>query len=114
MHAHVKEDHAFIVLQGQATFHINTDDNVKVVNKHEGVMLPRGVLYWFQSSAAENLVMLRVAASEEWVKNERSNPYGRDFDGTDGRLGPDGRSLPGNSIENKQVDPIVIPGKFFV
>lgn len=113
MHMHANEDHSFIVLQGQATFRINSDDNIKVVNKNEGVMLPRGVLYWFQSSAAENLVMLRVGASEEWVKHERSNPYRGDFDGTDGRLGSDGLPLPGDSIGNKQVDPIVMPGKFF-
>lgn len=113
MHMHANEDHTFIVLQGQATLHVNTDDNIKVLNRHEGVMLPRGVLYWFQSSAPENLVMLRVGASEAWLKRERSNPYRDNFDGTDGRLGPDGRPLPGDSKENKQVDPIVMPGKVF-
>ncbi len=113
MHTHANEDHAFIVLQGQASFRINRDDNIKVVNRNEGVMLPRGALYWFQSSAAENLVMLRVGASEQWLSNERSNPYRGKFDGTDGRLGRDGKPLPGDSIENKQVDPILIPGKMF-
>ncbi len=113
MHMHANEDHTFVVLQGQASFRINSDDNIKVVNKNEGVMLPRGVLYWFQSSGADNLVMLRVGASEDWVKQERSNPYRGNFDGTDGRLGSNGLPLPGDSIENKQVDPIVMPGKFF-
>src|SRR5688572_1130759 len=45
MHAHANEDHCFVVLQGQATFHLGTEDNVRVVNKYEGVMLPRGAFY---------------------------------------------------------------------
>jgi mannose-6-phosphate isomerase-like protein (cupin superfamily) len=99
MHMHPFEDHSFIVLQGQATFHINTDDNVKVINKYEGVMLPRRTGYWFQSSAEENLVMVRVGAAEQWPE--------------DGRLGPDGNPMPGHSLENKQVEVIPIPGKYF-
>jgi mannose-6-phosphate isomerase-like protein (cupin superfamily) len=99
MHMHPYEDHAFIVLQGQATFHINTDDNVKVVNKNEGVMLPRRCGYWFQSSAPENLVMIRVGAAEKWPQ--------------DGRATMDGRPFAGDSIENKQVEVIPIPGKYF-
>ena len=96
MHMHPFEDHAFIVLQGQATFHINTDDNVKVVNKNEGVMLPRRCGYWFQSSAPENLVMIRVGAAEQWPE--------------DGRLTPEGRPMPGDSLENKEVEVIRSPG----
>ena len=29
MHNHPHEDHSFIVLEGEATFHIESDDNVK-------------------------------------------------------------------------------------
>ena len=61
MHAHVGEDHAFVVLSGQATFHVGSDENCRVVNKYEGVMLPSGTEYWFQSTGP-NLVMLRVGA----------------------------------------------------
>jgi len=99
MHMHPYEDHAFIVLQGEATFHINTDDNIRVVHKNEGVMLPRRVGYWFQSSAPENLVMIRVGAAEKWPD--------------DGRAFMDGRPFAGNSVENKEVEVIPIPGKFF-
>jgi mannose-6-phosphate isomerase-like protein (cupin superfamily) len=99
MHMHPYEDHSFIVLQGQATFFIGTDDNVKVLNKNEGVMLPRLVPYWFQSSAAENLVMIRVGAAEKWPE--------------DGRAFPDGRPFAGNSVENKEVDVIPLEGQYF-
>jgi quercetin dioxygenase-like cupin family protein len=99
MHRHAHEDHAFIVLQGQATFHINSDDNEHVVNKGEGVMIPRHCAYWFQSSAPENLVMIRTGASESWAP--------------DGRLTQDGRLIPGHSKENKQVEKIPLDGQFF-
>ena len=99
LHKHLYEDHSFIVLQGEATFHIGEEDAVKVLTKYEGVMLPRGVLYWFQSSAPENLVMLRVGAAEKW--------------GGDGRAFPDGRPFAGNSPENKQTEVIPLPGQFF-
>ena len=99
LHMHPYEDHSFVILQGEATFHIGVGDNVKVLTKYEGVMLPRGVSYWFVSSASENLVMLRVGAAEKWPE--------------DGRAFPDGRPFAGNSIENKQVEMIPIPGKFF-
>lgn len=99
LHRHPYEDHAFIVLQGEATFHIGVEDEVRVVTKYQGVMLPRGVSYWFQSSASENLVMLRAGAAEKWPQ--------------DGRLAPDGHPIPGGSAENKTVERIPIPGKFF-
>jgi quercetin dioxygenase-like cupin family protein len=99
MHQHPYEDHAFIVLQGQATFHINSDDNVRVVSKNEGVMLPRGVCYWFQSSAPENLVMIRAGAAEKWP--------------ADGRAFPDGRPFAGNSVENKEVEVIPLGNETF-
>jgi mannose-6-phosphate isomerase-like protein (cupin superfamily) len=99
LHMHPYEDHSFIVLQGQATFHIGTEDEVRVLKKYEGVMLPRRVSYWFQSSAPENLVMLRIGAAEEWPTNKRAYP--------------DGRPFHGQSAENKTVEMIPIPGKFF-
>lgn len=99
LHLHPYEDHSFIILQGEATFHIGTDDEIKVLTKYQGVMLPHGTPYWFQSSAPENLVMLRAGAAEEWPD--------------DGRLAPDGHPIPGGSAENKTVERIPIPGKFF-
>jgi mannose-6-phosphate isomerase-like protein (cupin superfamily) len=99
MHFHPHEDHSFVVLQGEATFHIGTDDAVTVLTAYNGVMIPRGVSYWFQSSATENLVMLRAGAAEKWPD--------------DGRLGPDGKPLPGYSAANKHVEGVPLPGQFF-
>ena len=99
MHMHPFEDHAFVVLEGQATFRIGAEENIKVLNKHDGVMLPRGTLYCFLSSAEENLVMLRMGAAEKWPENWRTTP--------------DGRPSEGNSLENKDVEQVILPGQFF-
>lgn len=101
MHMHTKEDHIFVVLQGEATFHLEKDENTAVVTKNEGIMLPKGAYYWFQSSGDENLVLLRVGA-----------PASKQGD-ADGRMGPSGRPLLSNSAENKHIDGVPIPGKFF-
>jgi len=99
MHNHPHEDHSFIVLEGEATFHVETDENVKVVRRYDGILLPKKVNYWFQSTGDQNLVMIRVGASYPGEKT--------------GRLTPDGRDIPGNSVENKQVERIEHPGTWF-
>jgi mannose-6-phosphate isomerase-like protein (cupin superfamily) len=96
LHAHHDEDHAFVILQGQATFH-DEKGNESVVNKNEGIMIPRGAFYYFTSTGDENLVLLRIGA-------------GRRAEGGF-RLGPNGRAL--TQEENKHVDGVEIPGKFF-
>jgi mannose-6-phosphate isomerase-like protein (cupin superfamily) len=97
MHHHVHEDHTFFVLEGEATFHIETDDNVQVVKKNEGVMLPRLVNYWFQSSGEDNLVMIRIGALHKGVPQQRLTPTGED--------------IPGDSEANKTSERIERPGK---
>lgn len=96
LHTHKDEDHAFVILQGQATFH-DEEENVTVVNKYEGIMLPRGAFYYFQSTGDENLVLLRVGA-------------GREAEGQF-RVGTNG--VPLTREENKHIDGTVIPGRFF-
>ena len=63
LHAHGAEDHAFIVLQGKATFTFG-DGRTSVVGKYEGVMIPKNVEYKFMADEAENLVLLRVGAGQ--------------------------------------------------
>ncbi len=96
LHAHQDEDHSFIIMQGQATFH-DESGNTTVVNKHEGIMLPRGAYYYFQSTGNENLVLVRVGAGRK--------PEGGY------RLGTHGRPL--SDEENKNIPGVPIPGKFF-
>jgi mannose-6-phosphate isomerase-like protein (cupin superfamily) len=60
MHCHPAEDHTFYVLEGQGTFRIESDDNMVVVNRNEGVFLPKGTNYWFTSTGDTSLIILRV------------------------------------------------------
>jgi quercetin dioxygenase-like cupin family protein len=64
MHSHPLEDHTFFVLAGQATFHIETDENATDVVANEAVLLPRGTRYWFTNTGDSNLVMLRVGSGQ--------------------------------------------------
>lgn len=96
-HTHLKEDHLFLVLAGQATFDVGRDAK-EVIVAYEGVFLPRGAYYRFLSSGTENLVMFRVGY----------------FDAADRmRVGPDGTPLPSHSSNNKHVDGVAVEGKHF-
>ena len=76
LHAHGGEDHAFVVLQGKATFTFG-DGRTSVVGANEGVMLPKNVQYKFEADESENLVMLRVGAGERKVKGlDDLTPFG--------------------------------------
>lgn len=93
IHAHPHEDHVFVVLQGQASFH-GPSDELKVANVYDGVVLPAGTFYRFVSSGDVPLVMLRVGCAEE---------------GSDifARIRLDGEPLPANSTANRQVTPVL-------
>jgi quercetin dioxygenase-like cupin family protein len=64
LHCHPTEDHSFYVLQGQATFRIGREEQVVVANKYDGVFMPKGTYYWFESSSPEKLVMLRSGTEQ--------------------------------------------------
>ena len=98
LHAHPSEDHIFVILQGQARFH-DKDGNERVVGRNEGIMLPHGCYYYFESCGDEPLVMLRVGAYVEPPKAAR--------------ISLDGHVIAGDSAENKHEDPVAIDGAFY-
>lgn len=98
LHAHPAEDHAFIVLDGAARF-VGQDGEISVLTKNQGIMLPRGTYYRFESCGDTPLVLLRVGAEKEKLKV--------------GRINPEGRPLPGNSPENKHEDGVPIEGRYY-
>lgn len=99
LHAHTNGDHLHFVLDGQATFY-DEEGNATVVNKNQGMYLPKGAYYYFQCTGGGNLVLLSSYAYEAGETGE-------------GRLGIDGKALPGESVENKHVEGVPIPGKFY-
>ena len=100
LHTHLNEDHTFIVLQGEATFY-DENNTERVVKQWEGIALPRGAYYWFKSTGEENLVLARFGA------RDANAPKG------DSRVDIEGDPLPAESLENKHVVGVPVPGKFF-
>lgn len=59
LHSHTEEDHSFIVLDGEATFH-GPKGRIGVFRRNQGALIPRGAYYSFLSSGKTPLVLLRV------------------------------------------------------
>ena len=95
IHTHLDEDHAFIVLEGQMSVFDENGNEIKV-EKHQGVMIPKGAYYRYLNTGSENLVVIRVGAG---IKGKAQG-------GTEMRVRPDGKPLLANSSENKTVTPI--------
>jgi mannose-6-phosphate isomerase-like protein (cupin superfamily) len=104
-HTHLQEDHTFVVLQGRAIFH-QPDMPDRELGRNEGILLPAGAFYKFESVPGEPLVLLRVGNSYKPVEGSEG---ARDDD----RMGADGKPLPGHSIENKHVEGVPIEGAFY-
>lgn len=98
LHSHPGEDHTFVILAGKAKF-FGKDGEVGVFSRNQGILLPRGSFYNFQSCGDEPLVMLRVGAEKEKLPVNR--------------IGADGKSLPGKSKENKHEDGVPIEGLYY-
>jgi len=95
IHSHLDEDHSFVVLEGQMSVFDEKGGEIKV-EKHQGVMIPKGAYYRYLNTGPENLVVLRIGAG---IKGE---PQG----GVEMRVRPDGKPLLANSEANKTVPPI--------
>ncbi len=73
LHSHADQDAAWFVLNGQATFYGEGDRVVATLGRYEGLVIPRGTLYWFESSSDENLIVMRMAAKDPNVEPHRDN-----------------------------------------
>ncbi|MCZ6623039.1 MAG: cupin domain-containing protein [Deltaproteobacteria bacterium] len=100
VHTHTDEDHAFVVLEGEVTF-FDENGNGTVLKPYQGIIIPRGAYYRYLNTGSGNLIVLRVGAGSRCKGGEKS------------RIGPNGQALPGHSAENKHVEGVPIPGKFF-
>ncbi len=92
LHAHTKEDHMFIVLSGEGTFW-GPNGEEKVLTRNDGLMLPAGTFYHFNSSGDEPLVLLRVGS--------RAEPGNIKM-----RMGIDGEECRGGTDKNKFTPPV--------
>ena len=61
LHAHPHQDHSFIVLDGRARFHGPRGEE-RELGRNDGILLPAGSYYWFETISEEPLVILRLGA----------------------------------------------------
>ena len=73
LHTHTGEDAFWLVLSGAMKFYGEGDKLIAELKKHEGIMVPRGFKYWFESSSDEPLEILRVSARDQTTENKRVN-----------------------------------------
>lgn len=103
LHTHLDEDHTFFVLDGEATFY-GPDGTPTVVGRYEGLMIPAGAYYRFESTGDTNLVLLRFGADVDPLPGGDEAP----------RVGIDGHPLEGKDPRNKQQPPVFSGGTFGV
>ena len=72
-HAHTGGDAAWLVLEGRARFYGKTDDDVFELDPLEGLFMPGGQDYWFESASDKPLKILRMSARDPRTESKRLN-----------------------------------------
>lgn len=73
LHAHPAQDGIWIVLKGRVKFYGKDNVVLAELGPLEGIHIPRGYYYWFESSSPEMLEILQMESIDHSVKNERLN-----------------------------------------
>ncbi len=79
LHAHSGADEIWYVLAGEATFYGEGDAIIATLSKNEGLLIPHGAPYWFESSDPDNLVILRFGAKVGAEPDKRIDYAERQF-----------------------------------
>lgn len=110
-HEHPDEDHAFVVLQGAARFE-TADGAAWELAQYDGLLVPRGVFYRFESGADENLVLLRAGGGVRDHAIEQDPDFPSPMMA---RFGTDSRPQAGDAPENRTASrpPVPLPGRTF-
>jgi mannose-6-phosphate isomerase-like protein (cupin superfamily) len=115
LHSHEGEDHAFVVMQGKATFTFG-DGHTEIVGLHEGVMIPKGSAYKFEADTAENLILMRVGGGARKATGlDRLTRFGTPKDVSEQTLDASGAVKAGRSTQNGESgkQSVFAEGKFF-
>jgi mannose-6-phosphate isomerase-like protein (cupin superfamily) len=70
LHSHSHLDGFWFVLSGRARFYGEGDRVLGELGKHEGILLPRGTPYWFESASDEPLELLQLEASDIPIRTQ--------------------------------------------
>ncbi len=95
LHTHLDEPHVFVILQGKARF-FGQDGETGVLGRNEGILIPAGWFYRFESCGDEPLVILRVGHGDGSL-----------------RVGPDNAPLPSDSAANKHIPGVPLEGVYY-
>jgi len=83
LHSHPYQDAAWTVLQGRVKFYGDNNNLMGELGPHQGIFIPGGTFYWFESVAEEELVMTRISTQvPAELRNKDTGPldqYGRTF-----------------------------------
>jgi mannose-6-phosphate isomerase-like protein (cupin superfamily) len=104
-HAHAREDHTFVVLQGRVRFY-QPDQPACELGRNEGILIPAGALYKFETMSAEPLVLLRVGNVWQPVGGETAATHS-------GRHDTQGAEFGAQAKANKGSKGVPIPGAFY-
>ncbi|HZU08108.1 MAG TPA: cupin domain-containing protein [Chloroflexota bacterium] len=64
LHAHSHLDGVWFVLRGRARFYSDLNTVAAELGEYEGILIPRGAKYWFESVGDEPLEILQVECSD--------------------------------------------------
>ena len=73
LHAHPGTDGIWFVLAGRARFYDDVTSVACELGAHEGVLVPHGVKYWFESASDEPLEIMHITGRVPGAKSERMN-----------------------------------------
>ena len=79
LHSHTGMDGFWMVLKGRARYYGPGDEVLGEFGVHEGIVMPRGAQYWFESVGDETLELLQVVAFDRDLKNERVDVEAQKF-----------------------------------
>ena len=73
LHAHPGTDGIWFVLAGRARFYDDVEHLACELGPQEGVLIPHGVRYWFESAGDEKLEIMHITGQVHGAKQERLN-----------------------------------------
>lgn len=71
LHTHTANDGVWMVLKGRAKFYGIDNALLAELGPLQGIHIPRGFYYWFESASAEVLELLQVEAIDKNVEKKR-------------------------------------------
>lgn len=73
LHSHSGNDGFWFALSGRVRFYGEGDAVIAELGKHEGIVIPRGFKYWFESAGEAPLEILHGSAFDQKVQDRRTD-----------------------------------------